>query len=421
MCTEDGWEIIGETEGEKMNGNESFGIGRKRGGRPRGRGSRVPFSGDPEKRLPPNPGIRRRHRGRFRVFEGIARLLPTLTLILLTAGSLSAADRLLWTVSVFNGDDYFYQPSDMAADRERDLIYVVETGNHRVSVFDFEGKFIRTFGKQGQGPGEFAKPTGAALLENGDLAVADVGNNRIQIFDRRGRFLRSIGTHGRRAADLAAVKGEFITIPSFGNSGYALHMDSEENFQPLATVLDGEGEIVRVFRVEDFPDSHPFIRAIKHRVALAVSPDGRLFLPYFAINRTLVFDITGKEAGRFERPLAFKPREPKLEEQRSREGVIQMRASMDFISQAAQFGADGCLYILTFAGSIAELLKGVTNRAERPRPPMRIDVIDPDSYKTVRRIDLEPGAGCFTVLDRERLAYIHEDEAGEPVLVGIRF
>jgi DNA-binding beta-propeller fold protein YncE len=327
----------------------------------------------------------------------------------------------VWALSSFGEADYFYQPGDLTADRERKRIYVVETGNHRVSVFDFEGGFLKTIGGEGQGPGEFARPTGLWVRKDGGLVVADNGNHRLQLFDREGGLVKTIGTKGLRAADLVEIDGLFYTIPSFGNSGYSLNMNSEESHQPLVNVFNGEGEVVRSLMVEDFPDSHPFIRAIKHRVALALSPDGRLFLPYFAVNRTLVFDPGGKETGRFERPLAFKPGEPKLLSQQSAEGRVAMRASMDMISQAAQFGTDGNLYILTFTESFDKLLKGVTNRADMPSPSMRIDVIDPDTFKPVGAVACRPGVRCFTVLDLQRLVYIFEDEDGEVVMTCVRF
>lgn len=341
------------------------------------------------------------------------------------AGSLPGrppdSDGTVWMVSSFGEQDYFYQPGDLAADRGRKRIYVVETGNHRVSVFDFAGGFLKTIGGEGQGPGEFSRPTGLWVRKDGGLMVADNGNHRLQLFDREGGLVKTIGTKGLRAADLVEIDGLFYTIPSFGNSGYSLNMNSEEHHQPLVNVFNGEGEVVRSFLVEDFPDSHPFIRAIKHRVALALSPDGRLFLPYFAVNRTLVFDTAGEELGRFERPLAFKPGEPKLLSQQSAEGRVAMRASMDMISQAAQFGADGNLYILTFTESFDKLSKGVTNREDMPSPSMRIDVIDPDTFKPVGAVACRPGVRCFTVLDLQRLVYIFEDEAGEVVMACVRF
>ena len=50
-------------------------------------------------------------------------------------------------------------------------------------MFDLSGKFLKTFGKNGSGIGEFHFPTSTAVLSDGRIAVTDWGNCRIQIFE----------------------------------------------------------------------------------------------------------------------------------------------------------------------------------------------------------------------------------------------
>jgi sugar lactone lactonase YvrE len=59
----------------------------------------------------------------------------------------------------------------------------------RIVKFSKDGKFIKSFGKWGSGPGEFKTPHGVAFDSRGRLFVADRGNVRIQIFDQEGKFL----------------------------------------------------------------------------------------------------------------------------------------------------------------------------------------------------------------------------------------
>ncbi len=73
----------------------------------------------------------------------------------------------------------------------------------RIVKFTKDGKFIKSWGKQGSGRGEFRTPHGLAFDSQGRLFVADRGNNRIQIFDRDGRFLLEWTQFGR-------VSGIFI-------------------------------------------------------------------------------------------------------------------------------------------------------------------------------------------------------------------
>ena len=51
--------------------------------------------------------------------------------------------------------------------------------------FSKDGKFIKTWGKEGKGPGEFNEPHGIAMDSQGRLFVADRVNLRIQIFEQR--------------------------------------------------------------------------------------------------------------------------------------------------------------------------------------------------------------------------------------------
>ncbi len=96
----------------------------------------------------------------------------------------------------------FDEPTDVLVAPNGD-IFVTEghvggtTGNDRVSKFSKDGKFIKSWGKKGSGPGEFNSPHTIALDSRGRLFVGDRSNNRIQIFDQDGRFLEEWRQFGR--------------------------------------------------------------------------------------------------------------------------------------------------------------------------------------------------------------------------------
>jgi len=54
--------------------------------------------------------------------------------------------------------------------------------------FDAKGKFIKEWGKWGNGDGEFDQPHALAFDSKGLLYVGDRNNNRIQVFDQDGNF-----------------------------------------------------------------------------------------------------------------------------------------------------------------------------------------------------------------------------------------
>jgi sugar lactone lactonase YvrE len=86
-------------------------------------------------------------------------------------------------------------PSNVAVDGDGNL-YVTDTLNNRVQIFDADGNFLRTFGKAGDGPGYFARPKGIAVDADGHIWVADAVQNRVQVFDQDGRLLMWIGGTG---------------------------------------------------------------------------------------------------------------------------------------------------------------------------------------------------------------------------------
>ena len=100
----------------------------------------------------------------------------------------------------------FARPSNVAVDQDGNL-YVSDTLNDRVEIFDAEGNFIRTFGKAGDGPGYFARPKGIAVDGDGHVWVADAAQNRVQVFTPEGRLLIWMGERGTLPGQFSALAG----------------------------------------------------------------------------------------------------------------------------------------------------------------------------------------------------------------------
>src|SRR6266853_287632 len=91
-----------------------------------------------------------------------------------------------------DGPDTFNRPSGVAIASNGDVFVGDGHGgdsNARIVKFSKDGKFIKTWGKKGQAPGEFETPHSLAFDSKGRLFVADRGNHRIQIFNQDGEFL----------------------------------------------------------------------------------------------------------------------------------------------------------------------------------------------------------------------------------------
>ncbi len=100
----------------------------------------------------------------------------------------------------------FSKPTNVAVDQDGNL-YVADTWNDRVEIFDADGNFIRQFGKAGDGPGYFARPKGIAIDGDGHVWVADAVQDRVQVFTPEGRLLIWMGEHGMYPGQFNAVAG----------------------------------------------------------------------------------------------------------------------------------------------------------------------------------------------------------------------
>jgi DNA-binding beta-propeller fold protein YncE len=116
-----------------------------------------------------------------------------------------------------NPPEALTDPTDVVTDPGNGDVYVAESHTDvtdpnlvgRISVFDKNGKFVRTIGKAGTGPGEFRTPHALEFDSKGRLIVADRHNHRIQILTKDGKFVTEYDDFGR-ISGLAIDKNDVI-------------------------------------------------------------------------------------------------------------------------------------------------------------------------------------------------------------------
>src|SRR6185312_17322674 len=102
--------------------------------------------------------------------------------------------------------DLFDRPTDVSWDTSGDIFVADGLGNARIAKFDKEGKFVKSWGKKGAAPGEFANVRSLAVDAQGNVYAADGGNHRIQVFDNDGNFKSAFSDLGNPQA-LCLTKG----------------------------------------------------------------------------------------------------------------------------------------------------------------------------------------------------------------------
>lgn len=120
-------------------------------------------------------------------------------------------------------------PGGIVVDNDAGRIYLVDSLDGKVAVFELDGKFLFSFGKHGAEDGDFNRPSPITINHKGEVVVGDVMNSRVQIFTKEGKFLRKFGQRGSTGPDFQVIKG--------------LSVDSDDNVY----VTDGKANQMKIF------------------------------------------------------------------------------------------------------------------------------------------------------------------------------
>jgi DNA-binding beta-propeller fold protein YncE len=128
----------------------------------------------------------------------------------------NATNRALSSLVGFNTPAHtpFNRPEGLGLDRLGRL-YVADSCNHRIQIFDPHGNFLRAHGQPGIAPGQFSYPYDVRVDADGYQYVCEFGNSRIQILDSNDRPVEILGSPGH-------APGQF-------NNPWAIALDSHGN------------------------------------------------------------------------------------------------------------------------------------------------------------------------------------------------
>jgi NHL repeat len=87
-------------------------------------------------------------------------------------------------------DGLFRQPTDVTWDSSGNIYFTDGYGNSRVAKYDKNGDWVKSWGEYGTAPGQFRLPHAIVADRNDNLYVGDRMNHRVQVFDTDGKFLR---------------------------------------------------------------------------------------------------------------------------------------------------------------------------------------------------------------------------------------
>ncbi len=138
-------------------------------------------------------------------------------------------------------EDMFAELTSMDVDSDGN-IYILDRKDKKVKIFDSAGKFVKKFGKDGQGPGEMYMPVSLQVNHNNEIVIGDAANQRLMFFSLEGEFLREMST---------ALKAQGLVLPLFDSQGDIIGQQvvvTEEN-QILREVRKYDSELNSLFTI----------------------------------------------------------------------------------------------------------------------------------------------------------------------------
>jgi DNA-binding beta-propeller fold protein YncE len=170
-------------------------------------------------------------------------------------------------------------------------IYVSDTGNSKIRVFDYNGNHLRSFGENGTKPGELSFPYGIGVTGEGQILVADMYNGNISVFTPNGSFLHYFGT----PLDIKSPAGLAVADGRVYVTDVARHK---------VIVFDETGEKIFEFGNEgDAPGQFRSPNAIAvSGMYVAVSDTGNDRIQIFNRLGTLIQEISDADGRKFVNP-----------------------------------------------------------------------------------------------------------------------
>ena len=192
-----------------------------------------------------------------------------------------SADVRLEPVFVIGGEDepdddlVLYSPVDVAVDAAGNL-FVLDHKMSHVKKFSPDGDLLATFGREGEGPGEFRRGGHLIMAPDGNVLLYDGGNRRFVMYDNDGAYLDTWGFQRNVwGADMGPDGTLYVMI---GEGDYRTHIYDHRLVQcdlelSSETVIDSMRAQLSIVHQEGESTMY-LVRPYVDRLAWCVLPGG---------------------------------------------------------------------------------------------------------------------------------------------------
>lgn len=256
----------------------------------------------------------------------------------------------------------FYMPSDIAVDKEGN-VYVLDSGNHRIQKFDSQGNFLASYGRHGQGPGEFQYPQSIDIDADGYIYVSDSGNQKIHILKPNGAFEKDINITDESPGMIRIRNGKIIQGKAASMFSLQMGMMNEDEELPgLIKVFNMEAKVQNEFgEQKDYNDI--LVNRMGNRFHFFADIEGFVYLAFDYQNRIEKYSPEGKLLWRSDRELDYDVSSPKAKGSRSGSGgrMIVRMPDMNRVASGIAVDEKGRVWVVTNRRQIKEEEQVATN------------------------------------------------------------
>ena len=97
-------------------------------------------------------------------------------------------------------------------------LYVCDSENHRIQVFDLNLGFIKSIGSRGQKNDEFLTPRDVKFDISGNMYVAEFGNKRVQVIGPNGKFIQEFGQDKLHEPSGLHIINRYLYVSDYGGN-----------------------------------------------------------------------------------------------------------------------------------------------------------------------------------------------------------
>ncbi len=245
-------------------------------------------------------------------------------------------------------------PDEAILNRPRDLqvdgqgrVFVIDFGDGTIKAYDGQGRFLRTIGRKGQGPGEFDTPAYFGVLSDGRICLLDYLQHRLTVFSPEGQYqssfpvegiFRALAVDGRNRLYLAkwGQKGEPRLSAEFREVPYVteiLRTDAAGKEWMTLTEFQGENMIMKAIG-----EGGVVMAGGLYTIVWGVDRNGRIIGGYNETYRAVVHGPDGKPEFAFGREYEFL-KNPKYS------GAVGQKKTLPAFTRAIIFDEQGNFWL----------------------------------------------------------------------------